>query len=162
MTETTRRQVLRGAAWAVPVVAVAVATPLAAASTEPAETCLRFTNALPHLGSKNKTAFTTFELATECLGGVSGISVTVSVTGPKNQGSNEHVLYGEDKIVIDHIAQYMTSGSKTSAVFSQLHANMTYTFTFTATYVDSKGQTRSVIVAKQWTAPDKWATGWAE
>lgn len=39
-TDLTRRTVVKAAAWAVPVIAVAVATPLAAASGEP--TCERY------------------------------------------------------------------------------------------------------------------------
>lgn len=156
-----RRTVLKGAAWAVPVVAVAVSTPLAAASEE-YKPCVRFTNATPHLGTKNKTMYNTFELYTDCVGGVSGLLVTVTVTGPKSQGNNDHTLYGESNVIINHIPQYQSSGEQVDVAFAQLHKNLTYTVTYTATYTDSKGVVRSVVEVREWKAPAKWPQGWAE
>lgn len=40
MTKITRRTVVKFAAWSIPVIAVAVATPLASASVLPARTCV--------------------------------------------------------------------------------------------------------------------------
>lgn len=58
MTDNDRRAVVRAAAWALPVIAVAVATPLAAAST-PVETKnrIRFTNVTATVGKDSNAIY---------------------------------------------------------------------------------------------------------
>lgn len=64
MTDTTptRRSIVKAAAWSAPVIAMAVATPLAAASTvpatpAPAKNRLRLTNATATVGKKPNTIY---------------------------------------------------------------------------------------------------------
>lgn len=52
-----RRTFIRSAAWAAPVIAVAVATPLAAASTPPTRNRIRFTNATATEGREANTVY---------------------------------------------------------------------------------------------------------
>lgn len=52
MPETTRRDIVKGAAWSVPIIALAVAAPASAAST-PAEPKLPYS--CEHIGDKKNT-----------------------------------------------------------------------------------------------------------
>lgn len=54
-----RRELIKGAAWSVPVIAAAVATPLAAASAPepPTENRIRFTNLTARVGKKSNTVY---------------------------------------------------------------------------------------------------------
>ena len=53
-----RREVLKGAVWAVPVIAAAIATPLASASEpEPSQNRVRFTNVTATVGARPNTVY---------------------------------------------------------------------------------------------------------
>lgn len=76
-----RRTVLKGAAWSVPVIAAAVAVPLAAASTSPQQVVL--TNKTAGIGGKPNTIYVNYKVKATSGPGSTGL-VTVVVTGARD------------------------------------------------------------------------------
>lgn len=74
-----RREALKGAVWAVPIIAAAIATPLTAASEpEPTQNRIRFTNVTATVGARPNTVY--FNTKVQVVDGpapVQGLIVTV-------------------------------------------------------------------------------------
>lgn len=77
MTELNRRTLLKGAAWSVPVVAIAASVPLAAASTVPVTGQLRF------IGTPHKPV-RELKLKVQNKGSEMARNVTILITGPSS------------------------------------------------------------------------------
>lgn len=81
MTEINRRSFTKAAAWSVPVIAAAVAVPLAAASTTPHEGCLVLTNKTAGIGGKPNTIFINYKVKhTEGPNATGAMTVLVTAT----------------------------------------------------------------------------------
>lgn len=74
-----RRDIIKGAAWSVPIIAAAIATPLASASEpEPSQNRIRFTNVTATVGGKPNTVnFNTKVQVVDGPAPVQGLVVTV-------------------------------------------------------------------------------------
>jgi len=77
MTKTpiSRRRVIKGAAWSLPVIAAAVAAPLAAASSTPSDGCLRF------IGTNFTKKSLKFKVQNQCETPVTSVEVLITWDG---------------------------------------------------------------------------------
>lgn len=77
-----RRTFVKGAAWSVPVMAAAVAVPMAAASGQPSEKpCFRFTHTRPHEGTVKGNMYYTLGVLETCGKNLGPVTVSVSALG---------------------------------------------------------------------------------
>lgn len=81
MVELDRRTVVKGAAWSLPVIAMAVATPLAAASEAPAglRKLLRLTNVSANPGQKPNTVYVNTMVLADTGEAVQQVVVRISI-----------------------------------------------------------------------------------
>lgn len=113
-TNITRRTIVKGAAWSIPVIAAAVAAPLAAASTAP-QACLRF------IGTNFTKKSLKVKLKNDCTATAKNVVLAVSYTS-NGTPISEVVPLGDiapgQPWPLDHFREYDIPADVTTVVIT--------------------------------------------